>query len=553
MSYFTKHSQLIEQAVEAIHHRGFYTPYPEHHKAYGEDGPSKGEAQYQNHLRKRFSVLENNNDSAQWIGGEQSPYTDEALGVTYPSHNAETWVSRAQAVRKCWKQTSADDRAGLLAEALDRLQSRYFELAYATMHTTGQSFMMAFQASGPHSNDRALEALALAWHEQKRFPQAVAWEKPMGKTSLVLDKNFTAVPKGIGLVIGCSTFPVWNTVPGLFANLAAGNPVIVKPHPMAILPIAIVVETLRDVLRDSDLPDDIVQLAADTIEAPISKSLAEHPLIKLIDFTGGNAFGDYVESLSGKTVFTEKAGVNSVVLDSVTDLDAVLQNLAFSLCLYSGQMCTAPQNFFIPEQGIREGDQLIAFDEVTQRFQQAVNNIVNNPKMGPGTLGAIQSPATLTRVQNYEKLGAKVLRTPEPIEQPGFKNARCISPAMLIVEANQSTIYSQELFGPICFLVRTKDTTQSIELAASLASEKGALTCGAYTIDEKVEDHIRDAMEDAYTQVSFNLTGFIWINQAAAFSDFHVSGGNPAGNATFANPEYAIKRFVWVQHRKLRS
>jgi acyl-CoA reductase-like NAD-dependent aldehyde dehydrogenase len=123
---------------------------------------------------------------------------------------------------------------------------------------------------------------------------------------------------------------------------------------------------------------------------------------------------------------------------------------------------------------------------------------------------------------------------------------------MLLVEADQSNIYSQELFGPIIFLVRTKDTTQSIELAASLASEKGALTCGAYTTDEKVEAHIRDAMEDAYTQVSFNLTGFIWINQAAGFSDFHVSGGNPAGNATFANPEYANKRFVWVQHRKLR-
>ena len=73
MNYFKKHSQLIEQTVEAIHDRGFFTPYPEHHKAYGEDGPSKGEAQYQSHLDKRFDVLENNNDSAQWIGGEQSP------------------------------------------------------------------------------------------------------------------------------------------------------------------------------------------------------------------------------------------------------------------------------------------------------------------------------------------------------------------------------------------------------------------------------------------------------------------------------------------------
>jgi len=58
-------------------------------------------------------------------------------------------------------------------------------------------------------------------------------------------------------------------------------------------------------------------------------------------------------------------------------------------------------------------------------------------------------------------------------------------------------------------------------------------------------------MEKAFTPVSFNLTGFIWVNQHAAFSDFHVTGGNPAGNATYVNPEYLIKRFVWVGHRRL--
>ena len=78
-------------------------------------------------------------------------------------------------------------------------------------------------------------------------------------------------------------------------------------------------------------------------------------------------------------------------------------------------------------------------------------------------------------------------------------------------------------------------------------------TVGAYTTDADTEQQIREQMEDAFTPVSFNLTGFIWVNQAAGFSDFHVSGGNPAGNASFANPEYVNKRFVWVQHRKLRA
>ena len=85
----------------------------------------------------------------------------------------------------------------------------------------------------------------------------------------------------------------------------------------------------------------------------ITKELAEHPSVKLIDFTGNSVFGSYLESLPGKTVFTEKTGVNSVILDSAEDMDKVASNLAFSVNLYSGQMCTAPQNFYIPEGGIK--------------------------------------------------------------------------------------------------------------------------------------------------------------------------------------------------------
>ena len=104
-------------------------------------------------------------------------------------------------------------RAQVLVDSLERVKEFFFVIANATMHTTGQSWIMSFQASGPHSNDRALEALALGYEEVNRFPHEVTWEKPMGKFSVKLDKVFHAVPKGISLAIGCSTFPVWNTVP----------------------------------------------------------------------------------------------------------------------------------------------------------------------------------------------------------------------------------------------------------------------------------------------------------------------------------------------------
>ena len=79
--------------------------------------------------------------------------------------------------------------------------------------------------------------------------------------------------------------------------------------------------------------------------------------MKLIDFTGGNAFGDWLEkNASQATVFTEKAGVNTVVLDSTSDFTAMCFNLAFSFALYTGQMCTAPQNVYLPASGIETDD-----------------------------------------------------------------------------------------------------------------------------------------------------------------------------------------------------
>jgi hypothetical protein len=40
--------------------------------------------------------------------------------------------------------------------------------------------------------------------------------------------------------------------------------------------------------------------------------------------------------------------------------------------------------------------------------------------------------------------------------------------------------------------------------------------------------------------------GPIWTNQSAGFSDFHVTGGNPAGNASLTDPEYLTRRFEIV-------
>ena len=84
---------------------------------------------------------------------------------------------------------------------------------------------MAFQAGGPHALDRALEAIAYAYAEMTRHAAARRpgrSRRASGRRS-GWTKTFTVVPRGVALVIGCNTFPTWNSYPGLFACLVTGN------------------------------------------------------------------------------------------------------------------------------------------------------------------------------------------------------------------------------------------------------------------------------------------------------------------------------------------
>mgnify|MGYP001026627837 CR=1 FL=1 len=65
---------------------------------------------------------------------------------------------------------------------------------------------------------------------------------------------------------------------------------------------------------------------------------------------------------------------------------------------------------------------------------------------------------------------------------------------------------------------------------------------------------ILDAMEEAAlvagVHLSVNLTGGVFVNQSAAFSDFHASGANPAANAALTDGAYVAGRFRVVQSRR---
>ncbi|MDA7502048.1 aldehyde dehydrogenase family protein [Chitinophagales bacterium] len=553
MSLYQKHKELLDRAILAIHERSFYTPFPEHHKAYGKTTDREGLESYTNQLGKPFDRL-HQEATENWYGEEVSPYTEEQLGITYPIYSTEELLKNAQEALPSWKQKTIEERAGILIEAIIRLEKDYFETAFANMHTTGQSYGMSFQAAGPHSADRALEAVAMAVHELKRFPESVLWEKPLGSSSVKLTKQFKAIPKGLSLVIGCSTFPTWNSFPGIFASLLCGTAVIAKPHPKAVYPLALAIATLQTVLEEEGCNPSTIQLAIDRAEQPIAKELAMEPSVGIIDYTGSSSFGSFLETLPGKAVFTEKSGINPVIIDGAYDLREMMRNLAFSVSLYSGQMCTAPHVFFIPETGVETAQgEIIGYEEAVDLFQNEVAALALHPKMGAGTLGTIQNKATTERIDTEIKKADKIRLQSPNAKHPQFPNARLKAPTIIEIDAQNSEEYQKDIFGPFVRVVKTASTADSILRAKQLVERMGALSCGLYSMKEETIQEAITEMNAVFAPVTVNLKGFIWLNQNAAFSDFHGTGGTAAGNASFADPSFVNRRFVWVGNRRLNS
>jgi phenylacetic acid degradation protein paaN len=549
-AWFDKHRERLDAAVAACESRAYYSAYDESPspRVYGESAAAEGKAAFEAWLGADFPLQTPGSDGR--VASERSPYGFD-LAVTYPrARDTDALIQAGLSGMKAWRDAGPDARAGVCIEILDRLHARVFELANAVQHTSGQAFVMAFQAGGAHALDRALESIAYAWVEMTRIPRTAVWEKPGRGEPLRMEKTFTVVPRGVALVIGCNTFPTWNSWPGLFASLVCGNPVVVKPHPAAVLPLAITVQVCQQVLEEAGFDPHLVTLAAENPDDKLAATLAVRPEVRLIDYTGGNTFGDWLEENARQAVvFTEKAGVNTVVVDSTSSFSAMCQNLAFSFALYTGQMCTAPQNVYLPADGIEtdEGHKSVA--EVGAGLGAAFDKLLGDDARAVELLGGVVNAGVLERLAAAASHG-EVLVPSRVVTHPAYDEATVRTPTVIGLTAADSDVYENECFGPVAYLIATAGTEESIRLFRDTVHRHGAMTASVYSTSSGVVADMREASLDVGVALSENLLGGVFVNQSAAYSDFHGTGANPAANASFTDGAYVASRFRIVQSRR---
>ncbi|MBL8382981.1 MAG: phenylacetic acid degradation protein PaaN [Burkholderiales bacterium] len=554
-----KHRARFEGARAACRSRACWSPFPELPGKYpdADAAQAAGRAAFEAHLGRPFALAQPGEIGR--LGEEVSPYTQRPLGIDYPRADLDTLFAAAEAaIDAGWAAADPETRIGVLMEVIERLYRRMFEITFSVMHTAGQSYNMSYAGSGVNALDRGIEALVYAHDAMAAVTRRATWQRSFGPATITLDKTYRLVPRGVAVCFTCASFPTWNAWPSMMASLATGNAVVVKPHPATILPMAISVEVFRAALADAGFDPNLVTLATDSVAAPIGKDIVRHPRAAIVDFTGSVRFGQWVEKNAHPALcFTETAGVNTVVIESCDDLEAMAKSLATTLCMFSAQMCTSPQNIYLPATGVRVGRgaaaRVAGAAEVAGALAAAVGALVDDPRRAAMILACIQSPASLALIAQLREDGARrgrVLLDSRAYPHPEFPGARTATPLMLGVTTAERDLYGEERFGPISFCIETRDADAALAAATGDVRAFGGLTAFLYSTDEDFIARAEAAYARAGAQLTINLTGPMPLNFAAAYSDYHVTGLNPAGNASLTDLAFVAGRFRIVQSRR---
>ena len=170
----------------------------------------------------------------------------------------------------------------------------------------------------------------------------------------------------------------------------------------AVLPLAITVQIAREVLAEAGFDPNLVTLA---VEEPgdAHRRRPGHPPATCGSSTSpapASSATGWRPTPARPSSTPRRPGLNTVVVDSTDDYTGLLRNLAFSLSLYSGQMCTTPQNLLVPPRRHRHRRRAPQSPTSSRAdLAAALDKLLGDPARAAGTLGAIVNDGVLARLE----------------------------------------------------------------------------------------------------------------------------------------------------------
>jgi aldehyde dehydrogenase (NAD+) len=368
-----------------------------------------------------------------WDVIDFNPYDDEKLAsITVATVDEVDQAYRAAArAQKQWAGTNAYARRAVLERALRLIEDREQEIADLIIAELGGTRVKAgFELH--LAKEFLRESVHLALRPEGRIlPSPVD-----GKENRVY-----RVPVGVVGVISPFNFPFLLSIKSVAPALALGNAVVLKPHQNT--PIA-GGTLIAKIFEEAGLPGGLLNVVVTDI-AEIGDAFLEHPVPKVISFTGSDAVGRHVATVCAanfKRSVLELGGNSALVVLDDADVDYAVDAAVFSRFVHQGQVCMAANRVLV--------DRAIA-DEFTEKFVAKVRSLKAGDPRDPQTvigpvINSTQANALSGAVEQALAEGATALVR-------GTVTNNLVEPTVLTGLPADSALLQQEIFGPVVFLV----------------------------------------------------------------------------------------------------
>lgn len=397
------------------------------------------------------------NWTKQYIGGEwkdgsskhsynnQNPY-DQSNLVTIQLASIEDIDCSYHEAKKAqieWAKKNPGERIAIMKKSAEVIEKYREEIVHTLVMETGSSVMKA---------NAEVDFAIADINEFADIPKKMNYEV---HSSIIPGKENRVyrLPVGVVGVISPFNFPFYLSIRAIGPALAAGNGVVVKPDLQTFISGGLII---AKVFEEAGLPKGLLNVVVADI-AEIGDAFVEHPIPKVISFTGSTAVGQHIGELCGKHLkraALELGGNNVMIVLDDADINQAASAAVFGKFLHQGQICMS-LNRIIVHRNVYE-DFVNVFKEKTAALK------AGNPVNPEVFIGPLINEKQVEKIKSwvYEsiKQGATCIHS-------GNISGTSVDPIILIDVTNDMAVAQNEVFGPVAAILPVENEKEAIRIA----------------------------------------------------------------------------------------
>ena len=388
-----------------------------------------------------------------------------------------------------WGTMAVAERLKIVCALVDGIQAKFDDFLAAEVADTGKPVSLASHLDIPRG---AANFQIFADIVRNHHGESFMMPTPDGTGAV----NYTVTrPKGVIGTICPWNLPLllmtWKVGPAM----ACGNTVVVKPSEETPSTTAM----LGEVMNSVGVPTGVYNVVHGFGPGSAGEFLVKHPGVDAITFTGETRTGESImqnAAIGVRDVSFELGGKNPAIVFADCDMDKAVEGTLRSAFANCGQVCLGTERVYV-ERPI--------FDEFVARMKEGAEALVcGRPEDKSTSMGPLISQEHQDKVLGFYKRakaeGATVV-TGGGVPDLGDDLARgaWVEPTIWTGLADESSVITDEIFGPCCHIRPFDDEDEVIRLANDTPY---GLACSIWTENLSRAHRVAPQIE----------AGILWVN-----------------------------------------